>query len=216
MVSLTPDEVWDLKIKFLSNVTRLCEEKLKTSINASEAWDRMDKQAFDKKTVFPFIVSELIEGNIIKRGDNPDEVIIINRYAKSKRIRVLEIFNDFLNHSESENSIGITLNLHGITVTGSLISLRTYYRKMQNAMSQGDTSNAWNALFEDLIHELPKNEEEWQVLTDIIGIGYVCLKEAKYVMGSTFVPTDNAGMWIGRIESVDSFMIGTLKANKGT
>jgi len=217
MVALTPDDIWDLEVKFLSSVKRLTDEKLKISINASEAWDLMEKNAFDKKTVFPFLVSELIEDDILKRGDNPDEVIIINRRAKSKRIHLLEVFNDILNHSESEEiSIGITLNVRGVTITGLLISLRNYYSKMQVMLSHGDSSNsnAWIPLLDSMKPQVPKDDREWEVISDIIGIGYICLKDAKYIYGSTLIPTDSHGLWIGRVESIDGFMIGTLSPGK--
>jgi len=33
-------------------------------------------------------------------------------------------------------------------------------------------------------------------------------------MGNTIIPADESGLWIGKIESVDGFMMGTLKRDK--
>jgi|GEM_PF-2018525 len=214
MVSLQPADVWDLKIRFLSSVISISEEKLKTSVNASEAWDRIGKNEFEKAAVFPYIVSELIEEDVIKRGNNPDEVIIKKSYVKSKKIYLLELYNDVLNHMQDEAFFGVTLNLSGVTITGLLISLRTFYGKMGNKLSQGDPSSGWVPLFEDIKSQLPRNEREWDVLAATNGIRYVCLKEAKFVMGNTIIPADESGLWIGKIESVDGFMMGTLKRDK--
>ena len=58
MVSLQPADVWDLKIRFLSSVISISEEKLKTSVNASEAWDRIGKNEFEKAAVFLHIFTK--------------------------------------------------------------------------------------------------------------------------------------------------------------
>lgn len=209
MDSLTPAEIIDLKTKFLSKVLRLSREQLKSSISASAAWDEMHMGAYNKKIVMPYIVNELAEEGLIKR-EHPDGVILVRRYSDVKIIRLLEVLNNVINESSGESSFGVTLDVHGVTISGLLISRRRYYDEMYKAILQSNPSaQEWGFLFEEMKKQLPQNDEEWEVATQI-GLIYVCLKDAKYVMGANLIPAQGLGLWMGKIDSIDGFMLGII------
>lgn len=218
MRALTGDEIGELKTRFLSKLWQHTKENLEISVSASSVWDEIQMGAYNKEIVMPFIVRDLIEEELIKHGNNPGEVMIVRRAPKMKAIYLLDIFNKIVNRSSDDSTaIGVTLNVQGITVSGLLISRKKYYDEVYNVISlHSSDSEGWKLLFEDMKKFLPRNEDEWDLTDDVMGITVLCLKDAKYLIGAEPIPVSGPALWIGKIESVDGFMIGTLRGSKTT
>jgi hypothetical protein len=212
MPALTHEEIRDLKTKFLTQVLKLSKEELKLEVNASKAWDEMRMGAFNKELVMPYIISELIHEGKIEKGDNPEDIILVKRPAETLKIHLLEILNNVINEDTGNSTIGITLNVHGVTITGFLVSIRNYYDDMyQEIIRSNPIAQSFKVLFDELKKEIPYNAEQWDLVKEITGLGYVCLKNAKYVYGTSMLPTNDRGLWMGKIDSVDGFMLGTIE-----
>ena len=128
MVSLTNNEVIKLKRKFLSSAINIHESDLVHDINIYRIWDEMKLDGgYDKHVVMPFIVEDLIEDGLIKKGEKENEIILINKVIKEKPIPLLRIFNDIVNKDDIKDGIGVTIDVNGITITGKLMGLRPFY-----------------------------------------------------------------------------------------
>ena len=214
MVSLTNNEVIKLKRKFLSSAINIHESDLVHDINIYRIWDEMKMDGgYDKHVVMPFIVEDLIEDGLIKKGEKENEIILINKIIKEKPIPLLRIFNDLVNKDDIKDGIGVTIDVNGITITGNLMGLRPFYDEVYSMLNEaaGSSKDAYNSIFEDLKTLIPNNEKDWDVVRRFLGNHYVCLKDAKRLSGGNLIlPTENDSLWIGKVESIDGFSIGLL------
>ncbi len=212
MPALTGNEIADLKIKFLSKLWQRTKDNLEISVDASIIWDEMQMGAYNKDKVMPFIVHELIEEGSLRKGNTAGEVILVRQIATSKTISLLNIFNSIMNQvlpSES-SGIGVTLNVHGITISGLLIGRRQYYDELRKVLSKWDEPTS-ELFFENATKHLPRNEEEQDLIDEVVGIKVICLKNAKYYTGSQPFPSGGPSFWMGKMEEVDGFMLGVLE-----
>src|SRR5215510_8492148 len=98
MGSLTENEVIKLKRKFLSSAINIHESNLIHNINIYRIWDEMNfDSSYDRHLIMPFIVQDLIEDGLIKKGEKENEIILVNKLIKEKPIPLLRIFNDIVN-----------------------------------------------------------------------------------------------------------------------
>ena len=215
MVSLTNNEVIKLKRKFLSSAINIHESDLVHDINIYRIWDEMKLNGgYDKHVVMPFIVEDLIEDGLIKKGEKENEIILINKVIKEKPIPLLRIFNDLVNKDDIKDGIGVTIDVNGITITGNLMGLRPFYDEVCTMLNEatGGSKDTYNSIFEDLKTMIPNNEEDWDVVRRFLGNHYVCLKDAKRLSGGNLIlPTENDSLWIGKVESIDGFSIGLFR-----
>jgi len=210
---LTPKEIENLKLKFLIKLKELSESQLQSSIKKQEVWELTQAGAYSKELVMPMIVQKLMDEGLLVEGDTKDEI----RRAKIKKgresIRLLELFNEIIN-SAYEGKMGVTLNSSGLIVSGNLISLKKFYEQISQALQESidsqdsDARQGWKLLFDRLIESLP-NTEELDSFIELIGIGYVCLEDARFFPGLGSIPSSGT-LWIGKLESVDGFSLGKL------
>ena len=207
MVSLTENEVIKLKRKFLSSAINIHESNLIHNINIYRIWDEMNlDSSYDKHLIMPFIVQDLIEDGLIKKGEKENEIILVNKLIKEKPIPLLRIFNDIVNTNDTKDGIGITLDVHGITITGKLVGLRPFYDGVFTMLNQETecSKDTYTSILENLKTMIPNNEEDWDVIRKLSN-QYICLKDARRFFGSSLVPLSSNALWIGKIASIDGF-----------
>jgi hypothetical protein len=126
------------------------------------------------------------------------------------RIALLRMFQNLVNPSD-EAQISVTLNVHGTVVSGTMIGMKRYYEEVSKAVIE--TARAKSE------EEVSYVKKELQKLFDIIkqppaevesqtsGISYdnIFLKDVEIYTAFGKV---NASHWVGRMTSVDGFVLG--------
>ena len=141
-------------------------------------------------------------------------------YRNKKTNVVLSFLSNIINNSDTViPEVPITLNVSGQLISGILIGENEFYNLENNAIfkaindqllkekSEYFTPN--NVLRDDL------TEEEIAKIPDVYFQKFIFLKNARYISGSTFLPSENsAGAAIHiRLSDVSSFHYGTFSAN---
>ena len=128
------------------------------------------------------------------------------------RIYLLELFQEFINPSEG-GEIDLTLNVHRTLVSGTMIGMKQYYEKlgqsfMKNLNVYGTKDGGIEAkkTLQDMFDKIkqPPTEED---LKKRVLFNHIFLKDVQIYTGSGKV---KAPLWIGRIASVDGFVLGEL------
>ena len=139
-----------------------------------------------------------------------------NDYIKTKfdgRINLLQIFANLINPSDVAQ-ITTTLNVNGIIITGTMIGMKPYYEGITEKLKETVRSTSeeidtaikkdFESIFEELKHPPPLEE-----LEKGHDFEYIYLKGAKFYVGGTFFPAEGT-YWIGKIDSVDGFILGSF------
>ncbi|KMJ57214.1 hypothetical protein AB685_17570 [Bacillus sp. LL01] len=105
--------------------------------------------------------------------------------------------------------IGLTLNMNGTVVAGTLIGPHTYYEGIIMSADHVENSTLSHVLhkkFTDLkeAYISEKQEEEEKKKQDMIAT-FIHLKDAVYISGNTQAPFTSHAWWRGRIDSIDGF-----------
>ena len=127
------------------------------------------------------------------------------------RIALLRMFLNLVNPSD-EAQISVTLNVHGTVVSGTMIGMNRYYEEVSKtlietarAKSEKEVSYVRKELQKlfDIIKQPPPTEVENQSS----GISYnnIFLKDVEIYTAFGKV---SASHWVGRIGSVDGFVLG--------
>jgi hypothetical protein len=127
------------------------------------------------------------------------------------RIALLRMFQNLVNPSD-EAQISVTLNVHGTVVSGTMIGMKRYYEEVSKtlietarAKSEEEVSYVRKELQKlfDIVKQPPPTEVENQSS----GIRYddIFLKDVEIYTAFGKV---NASHWVGRITSVDGFVLG--------
>jgi hypothetical protein len=130
--------------------------------------------------------------------------------AFDDRIALLKMFQNLVNPSD-EAQISVTLNVHGTVVSGTMIGMKRYYEEVSKTLIE--TARAKSE------EEVSYVRKELQKLFDIIkqppaevenrstGIRYddIFLKDVEIYTAFGKV---KASHWVGRINSVDGFVLG--------
>jgi len=111
-------------------------------------------------------------------------------------------------------SLGVTLVVGGGVVTGDLISVKNFFHEYGKLWKEGFTSKAAELaeMFDQQWREFGDRAFEEIKAAKPRLFGYVHLRNARYVLGSTFVPTAGGMLWRGRISEVAGFSIGSFGA----
>jgi hypothetical protein len=207
---LSGREIQWLKMSFLVKLQEITRNSINKSVEKTKVFDGITS-AYNKDLVMPYIVQALMDDGLIVLGNNENEVRLNTKTAAAKRgIHLLKFLNDLVNTHENI-TIGVTLNIKGLIVSGKLVGLKIYYRGVSQMLQEENKENSklWASLFDGLIETLPK-EEEYDIVRDIIGIRHICLQDARYYPADNSLPTDMGTYWIGLTESVDGFSFGTF------
>ncbi|WP_372736260.1 hypothetical protein [Nocardioides sp.] len=100
--------------------------------------------------------------------------------------------------------LGITVNVPGATVTGIMIGPRPWLRILA-VSGEGGTNQFLSSVAGALDSMLDSAGED-------VTAQCLHLRQAQYVSGGTFTPTNAALLWRGRISEVAGFSIGSLTA----
>jgi hypothetical protein len=139
-----------------------------------------------------------------------------NDYVKPQfdgRITLLKILASFVNPSDVAQ-ITVTLNVNGVIITGTMIGMKPYYdgiaeKLIETIRSPSEEINIvvkkdLEKIFEDL--KQPPSLEELEKGYDF---EFIYLKNAQFHTGGDFLPHEGT-YWIGKIESVDGFILGSF------
>jgi hypothetical protein len=109
------------------------------------------------------------------------------------------------------SKIAITINVKGSMISGFLVALKEFDEYTSNTIMESIEQTSNEETFRsmgDIIREMQKeytNEE----LQDLVN-SYVCIKNPTF-HGINDQPV--SAFWIGKLESVDGFMIGIIQGN---
>ncbi|MCE7793260.1 gas vesicle protein GvpU [Salipaludibacillus sp. CUR1] len=126
---------------------------------------------------------------------------------KSKKQEVDPILQLLTEKANTEEySAGITLNVKGSVVTGTVISAAEYLEEMSGQFSEEDDGE--NAIREQLEEAADSLKEEESPATN-----YVHLKNAKLFSESgKSLPSKGAVLWRGKLTEIDGFFLGKVTA----
>jgi hypothetical protein len=117
---------------------------------------------------------------------------------------------------EQDLSLGVTLTIHGLLISGNIISFQKYLE----GIAQGFESATGNQKIGQILAESYRNaSQEYLKIRKDEGLEelpprlYIHLSNAKFIFGNTIVPTETGVYWRGRLEEVDGFSFGAMSAS---
>jgi len=127
---------------------------------------------------------------------------------------IFMIFNHLTNRGNLEG-VGVTISINGSVVTGNLISYEQYLESTLEMVNSGFSSEVENEsllgrLLKDALEVESQDEENSDEKEELEPPNYIHLKNAKVVFGSSLIPA-NGGLWRAKVDSLDGFMLGSLK-----
>ena len=104
-------------------------------------------------------------------------------------------------------TLGITLNVEGMIISGILISSKEYYEGLAQQLKEPSDRKETNNLTKTLVNIINQYiAQEGQALTQ----DYIHLKDARFHYASQDIaPIDQGVWWRGKLSSVDGFTLGT-------
>jgi len=150
------------------------------------------------------------------KGYNIKLVIMSTNPDKPKfdgRITLLKLFAGLINPSDVAQ-ITTTLNVNGIIITGTMIGMKPYYEAISKKLKEtvrGTSEEIDTVVKKDLeeIFEQSKQPPSIEELEKGFDFDYIYLKDAKFYSGGVFFPAEGT-YWIGKIDSVDGFILGSF------
>jgi hypothetical protein len=123
----------------------------------------------------------------------------------------LQYFVRLVNRSGLE--IGITLNVSGLTISGQLISSKSYFEGLIQEMSSANTDNQVKLAFQEafrkiggIYSQMDDEDNENQTFPT-----YIHLRNAKMLLASgQIIRTKRGVLWRGRLSEVDGFCLGAM------
>jgi hypothetical protein len=143
--------------------------------------------------------------------ENDEQVIA--HYKKV--ILPLEVLVQIANKSSPNSKIDITINVKGLTISGSLVALKEYFTHTKNIILESVRQNQNNdpETFESMKDILDKTEAVFtssgEKVNEALVNSYVCIKDPRYQYRVNEYMQILDLFWIGKLESVDGFMIGS-------
>ncbi len=119
---------------------------------------------------------------------------------------------------EQDLSLGVTLTIHGLLISGNIIS----YQKYLEGIAQGFESATGNQEIGQILAESFRNasqgymeiqKKEAEALEGLLYPRYINLSDARFIFGNSIVPTEKGVYWRGRLEEVDGFSLGAMSAS---
>jgi len=115
-------------------------------------------------------------------------------------------------------SIGVTLNIGGVLISGLMVSGRQYFEGVGTEIAEKatpETAAGLEVFFRNLVSKLyPPVEpgQEGELILDNTSL-FVHLKDARFFYPNARpVPANRGVWWRGRLAAVDGFVLGTLSA----
>ena len=109
--------------------------------------------------------------------------------------------------------MGITLNVKGTLITGTLCSGLEYLKGVSGVLAEGQEEgslgHAMAQVFASYTHVYEKPDDAGEDWTPP-RVGFVHLKNARFLTPGQKAVPDNPTFWRGRLSSVDGFTVGTM------
>jgi hypothetical protein len=116
-------------------------------------------------------------------------------------------------HLGEQNYTGVTITVRGIMVSGWLVSLKEFHdgitEIMWEAMENTESKEQSIREMREIVQGMKGVYEDKEYL-DLVN-SYVCIKEPLFVLGGGGYLKSPNQFWVGEIESVDGFMLGTIQ-----
>lgn len=108
-----------------------------------------------------------------------------------------------------KSSISVTINVHGMLISGELVSIQNFHEDMKSLLLDNLDQKNDAAIFEpirdamQILENLTIIDENGNFVWD-----YICIKDVSiYLPGFERIKIP---FWIGKLESVDGFFVGTM------
>ncbi len=136
-----------------------------------------------------------------------DNEKILGRYKKI--ILPLESLVRIVTIGKSDRSVLVTINLQGTMISGELVSIENFHMNMKSTMLDNVDQKDDPEVYEPI-------RDAMQILENVkimdensnFNFDYFCIKDAKILRPG--LERITIPFWIGKLESVDGFFIGTL------
>lgn len=111
-------------------------------------------------------------------------------------------------------SIGITVNVNGLMVTGNAIGGREYFELVSQGFKTANYNNATEGLGEVLESSFAQFKEMYPISKDlpedyVAQPNYLHLKGAQFLAGPGLTK-GNGGIWRFKLTDVSGFLVGTM------
>lgn len=126
-----------------------------------------------------------------------------------------ELLESWVNMAElgTLGNLGVTLQMSGMLVCGTVIGGREYLRMLGEAMRGSTQRTDWGqAIYERLLEvseDRQKKIEEQAGKDDREPHDFIHLRDARFFMGDGR-PVTQASIWRGRLTSVDAWVLGEM------
>lgn len=123
----------------------------------------------------------------------------------NKYILALETLVRIVTVGRSDSILEITLDVHGLVISGKLVSIMNYHKYLKDTVLKGlqrdDDPVVYDPRRESLDHleSIPPIDEKGNFI-----LTYICIKDP-IIFGPTL---SRPPYWIGKMESVDGFYLG--------
>ncbi len=109
-------------------------------------------------------------------------------------------------------SVGITLNVGGAVISGTMISGKTYFEKLSKLIGSGTGDDRLRTVLSEAIAQnvavYDDKEEDSEP-----AVSYIHLEDARCYYPNGNLPTNEGVLWRGKLTSIDGFFMGNLKGN---
>jgi hypothetical protein len=116
---------------------------------------------------------------------------------------------------ELDFSLGITLTIHGLLISGNIIS----YQRYLEGIAQGFESATGNQKIGQILAESYRNaSQEYSEIRREQGLGelpprrYIHLSDARFRFGDSVVSLGTGVYWRGRLDEVDGFFLSIIQS----
>jgi hypothetical protein len=141
-----------------------------------------------------------------------DPVEALDAMVRPEQDWLIEKLVAMLNSGATDTALGMTLNVGGLIVSGSVIGGREYFTKFGDNMAQGmsDESQAQVADFFGA-------EKDWYGPegTMLDSPSFLHMRDARFFSSAgNPIPGNQGLLWRTRIAAIDAFSMGTLAVSK--
>jgi hypothetical protein len=133
------------------------------------------------------------------------------------------LLQDFvLMANEAGSSVGVTLTVGGVLVTGMLIGAKQYFESLGDLLAAAIPDRAAAASMREkyvtLGAEMHKRHLAYMARLEAGKEGeaptFLHLRDARVYAGPSVVPTRGGVLWRGRISAVDGFIVGIINSSE--
>ncbi|MBF9131691.1 hypothetical protein I0C86_22375 [Plantactinospora sp. S1510] len=132
-------------------------------------------------------------------------------YTKTRPDLALQILARIA--QEDKVSIGVTLNVSGGIVTGTVIGRDRWFRELGDFVEASTDTPEARSLADylgELMSGIAKPDDDDDQVVATLRYGYIHLVNARYVSGSRVMPSQGSTLWRGRLSEIAGFSIGIL------